>query len=290
MTAKRNVKNASIMSGAVLLAVMFGYQAVSGGNLEGPGRQVWKDEPTITVKLSNGQEAVLKHVGIGMRAGTPGTWKNYLDPKDTLSDAMTYPESPNEALVPVYALSQYALEPEKLDRRDADPPGSSYNSPFLHSIGAQRNSLIRFTLVRQFDVDIFTAGARTKMAANGFPAVEGDFPNDMAPEDRKARIQFLNAYMKIGWFDKGDTIDFIFERNENRSRVTQIHHAVRSGGKVDRILYPTEAPGRMAYPEGSAHFITQIYTIWYGKNNDGADPGMSIARKTIIKGDQSIKF
>jgi hypothetical protein len=121
MTTKRNVKNASIMSGAVLLAVMFGYPAVSGGNLEGPGRQVWKDEPTITVKLSNGQETVLKHVGIGMRAGTPGTWKNYLDPKDTLSDAMTYPESPNEALVPVYALSQYALEPEKLDRRDADP-------------------------------------------------------------------------------------------------------------------------------------------------------------------------
>ena len=54
--------------------------------------------------------------------------------------------------------------------------------------------------------------------------------------------------------------------------------------------YQAEAPGRMAYPEGSAHFITQIYAIWYGKNNDGADPGMSIARKTIIKGDQSIKF
>ena len=120
-----------------------------------------------------------------------------------------------------------------------------------------------------------------------FPVVEGKFSNDMAPDDRKARIQFLNAYMKIGWFDKGDTIDFIFERDENRSRVTQIHHTVRSGGKVDRILYPTEAPGRMAYPEGSAHFITQIYAIWYGKNNDGADPGMSIARKTIIKGDQS---
>ena len=196
MTTKRNVKNASIMSGAVLLAVMFGYQAVSGGNLEGPGRQVWKDEPTITVKLSNGQETVLKHVGIGMRAGTPGTWKNYLDPKDTLSDAMTYPESPNEALVPVYALSQYALEPEKLDRRDADPPGSSYNSPFLHSIGAQRNSLIRFTLARQFDVDIFTAGARTKMAANGFPSGRRRFLERYGSRRPKGSHSILNAYRR----------------------------------------------------------------------------------------------
>ena len=160
---------------------------------------------------------------------------------------MTYPESPNEALVPVYALSQYALEPEKLDRRDADPPGSSYNSPFLHSIGAQRNSLIRFTLARQFDVGIFTAGARTKMAANGFPAVEGDFPNYMAPDDRKARMQFLNAYMKIGWFDKGDTIDFIFER-DGTGRVSR-KFTTPCSGKVNALTQ--QKPGMYGTPKAA---------------------------------------
>jgi hypothetical protein len=255
--------------------------------------QTWTDGPTITMKI-NGQDTVLKNAGMGIRWGTPTSWKSYLDPHDTLADAKQFPESPNEALVPVYALTVFVTDPSTVVRQDANPPGSSFDSPFLHSVGKQTGALVRFTLVRPFDVDIFVNGLRNKFKNNGFPmtgATDAELAADIFPEDRKTREQFTVAYQKVGWYDKGDNLDFIFEHTpEGKCRVSQIHRTIRALGKVDHVLYTSEAPGRLPYAEGSADFCDQVLSVWFGKNNDGADPGMSLARKTIIHGDQSVTF
>src|SRR5262245_19253094 len=91
--------------------------------------QTWTDGPTMTFKI-NGKDRVLKNAGMGIRWATPTTWKDYLDPRDPLADRKQLPESPNEALVPVYSLSVFVSDPSKLVRKDANPPGSSFESPF----------------------------------------------------------------------------------------------------------------------------------------------------------------
>src|SRR6185369_9402065 len=112
----------------------------------------------------------------------------------------------------------------------------------------QKYVVFRLSEVRMFDVDIFVQGVRNKFKANKFPIESDTSLPDVFPQDRTARMQVANAYQKIGWFDKGEGVDFIFEHGPNdTTRVTQKLHVVRRDKKIDRILFPTEAPGRKPF-------------------------------------------
>src|SRR5262249_5504214 len=156
----------------------------------------------------DGQDTLLKRAGMGVRWGKPSVWKPYLDPTDTLSDVKPFAESPNEALAPGYTLTLYVTDPSTLVRQDAEPAG--FDSPFLHSAAGQKAVVLHLTFVRAFDIDIFVMGVRKKWKQNGFPETGwGDLATDKFPEDRPARDAFNHAYQKVGWYERGDTVDFV---------------------------------------------------------------------------------